>query len=292
MKISSRLKKQFAAATVAVATLLFAFTGCGDKDESSKSDENTATIIANKTVELTWNCLGNRPDKSGLNSQEEYCEWTRNSRTLDKGLQCEFNSNFDGTRPHFLTKNELNPLFNQTFANSQQFLVGGKEPTGQVREGIVASCIKRKGVCQGPGCVCGRKSDPQICAVIGTMVKNGCGVGLDAPAAKTVRTPTGKEEPKPIVALQIRIPQSLAANCFYKNQRLPNGTDVVIPGMDPAKEQTYVRCYFNPNTMPNIKKCDDVAKSLTIVTRIQAQGTCNFNAVAAALDGKTPNACQ
>ena len=247
-----------------------------------------------KSVDITWTCFSNRPDASGLNSQEEYCEWSRRSRSADDKLLCEFTSSFDATRPLFLTQNESSGRFPETFANSQQFLVGGVEPTGQVRGGIVPSCVKRAGECVSPDCVCGRKSDPQICAVLGTFTRNGCTPDAVATPQRTAAVPQGTQEPRPLVAVQLQIPRPLASNCFFKNQRNAAGADVVIPGVDPATEKTYVRCFFDKGQMPNIRKCDDVAKSLTVGARVRVKNptTCDFDKVKRALDGMTPDACR
>lgn len=286
----------FATALLAVGVLSACTVAPDGGDDELGIDTSAVTRIrdADKSVEITWTCFSNRPDVSGLNSQEEYCEWTRRSRPVDGKLQCDFTTGFDATRPFFLTQNETNSQFPETFANSQQFLVGGVEPTGQVREGIVPSCVSRAGQCVSPGCVCGRKSDPQICAVLGTFARNGCTAEAVASPQPTAAPPRGNQEPHPLVAVQLQIPRSLASNCFYRNQRTTAGVDVVVPGVDPATERTYVRCFFDKGQMPNIRKCDDVAKSLTAGARVRVTNpaACNFANVRRDLDGMTPDACK
>ncbi len=267
-----------------------------DEGETASGTEDALTRVHDddKSIDVSWTCHGNRPDSSGLNSQEEYCEWTRRTRPVDGGLQCDFNSNFDATRPFFLTQNEASGGFPQTFSNSQQFLVGGTEPTGERRNGLVPSCTSRAGKCVAPDCVCGRKSDPQLCAVLGTIARDGCQAQVVASAQRTAAAPKGTQEPKPIVALQLQIPRTLASNCFYKQQRSLAGQDVVVSGVDPATEKTYVRCYFAKGQMPNIQKCDDVARSLTVGARLKISNpaSCDFATVRRDLDGLTPDACQ
>jgi hypothetical protein len=264
-----------------------------EEGEASESDL-TRVNDADKSVDITWACASNRPDVSGLNSQEEYCEWTRRSRNPGGALQCDFNSNFDATRPYFLTQNEGNSSYPETFANSQQFLVGGTEPSGATRVGIVPSCVAQQGACIAPDCVCGRKSDPQICAVLGSFARNKCAPEVAAYSQVTAGRPVGGQERQPIVAVQLQIPRNLEKNCFYKAQRTAAGQDVNVPGVDPAKEKTYVRCFFDSKAMPNIQRCDDVARSITAGARVRVKnaGACNFARLKAELDGKTPNACR
>jgi len=283
---------------LAAFTVVAAIVAACGADNSSDDANNGSGVVgfgADNSLDIGWTCFGNRPDSSGLRSQEEYCEWTRAKRNAGGKLQCEFNTNFDATRPLFLTKNEKSASFPETFANSQQFLVGGTEPTGgEPKKGIVGSCVERKGQCVAPNCICGRKSDPQICAVLGSFARNKCTPEVVAQAQKTARKPVGIEEPNPIVAVQLRIGKTLAQNCFFKNQRTADGKDVVIPGVDPAQEKTYVRCFFDAGQMTNIASCDDAAKSIAAVARVRIKNPsdCNVAGLKSELDGKTPDACK
>lgn len=278
---------------VLTASVLVATAACvGDRDPVSNEADVTRVRDADRSVEITWTCSSNKPDQSGLNSQEEYCEWTRRNRTVDGKLQCDFNTSFDATRPFSLTMNERSGQFPATFANSQQFLVGGTEPTGERRVGLVPACVASNGTCVAPDCVCGRKSDPQICATLGAFARNRCTPELVTSPQKTAGVPKAGQEPNPIVAVQLQIPRPLARNCFYKNQQGAGGVDVPVPGVDPAVEKTYVRCFFDNGVMPNIARCDDVAKSLTVATQVRAKdASCNFSQLKTDLDGQTPDAC-
>ena len=297
--VTLRLTVQLGSVAFGLAVVGATSTACSvDVDEASSND--SAVTRVGEFIDVSWSCSANRPDSSGMNSQEEYCEWTRRGRSADGKLQCDFNSNFDATRPFFLTMNESQKTpagvktHPETFANSPEFLVGGTERTvdgPRVRKGLVPSCVQNRGVCRSPDCVCGRKSDPQLCAVLGSLARNRCEAEVVATPAKTAAQPTGLQPSKPLVAVQLQIPRSLKDVCSYKDQRNAAGEDVVIPGVKPDEERTYVRCFFDTGKMPNIQSCDDVATSLTVGAKIRPKN-CSLAAVKQELDGRTPNACQ
>lgn len=279
------------------AMILSLAGGCQTRDYNPENDAEVQTAsvsVADKTLKLDWLCLSNRPDNSGLNSQEEYCEWTRRARVAGGKLQCEFTTNFDMTRPLHLTMNKRNNSFNETFANSLAFLVGGSEPdTGTFRPGIIPSCQKTSGRCNSPDCVCGRKSDPQICGAIGAAARNGCKATPIAEVAKTFRAPNGSQHQKPLIAVRLDISPRLAKFCFHKLPLDGAGKEIAIAGVDETNERTHVRCFFPAGEMETIKKCDDVANFLKVTTAFKLEGgNCNVQAVSNAIQGKTPNACQ
>lgn len=236
-----------------------------------------------RLLSVSWQCISNRqePRNPKFNTQEEYCEWTRVNRVGDGKLMCEFNSNFDNGRPFFLTKNMGDPNFSQVFANSQPFLLGG----GGVK-GIFPACKQTKGRCGTGDCVCGRKSDPQLCATIGAFEREGCS-DIDARGLPTTKRNGGAG----VVGVQLQIPEGLKKNCFYKFQRDGAGNDIKIAGVDPETEKTYVRCFFDKGERAEFSGCDDVATRMIIKAHMKFPSCNKVSVIQAKLEGETPNAC-
>lgn len=253
-------------------------------------NESVNTSVAfseDRVLSVSWQCISNRqePLNSRLNTQEEYCEWTRVSRAVDFGipgkLMCEFNSNFDNGRPHFLTKNMKDPMYSQVFANSLPFLLGGEGI-----KGIFPACKETKGQCMGGDCVCGRKSDPQLCATIGAFEREGCS-DVAALGLQTTKRYGGTG----IVGVQLQIPEGLKKNCFYRHQQDQAGNNIAIKDVDPEKEKTFVQCFFDKTQRPEFSTCDDVATRL-IVKAYFSFPTCNkVEKIQTRLEGEAPNAC-
>jgi hypothetical protein len=312
--------------TVALTLAALSFAGAGCKARKfNDSQGNSTKVNSDRSINVEWQC-SSKTKEGGFFTQEEYCQWTRRSRAAGKHLRCEFTTNFDMTRPAFLTKetnigkfekNDYNNgkdvsgnPFTKVFSNSQAFLVGGEEPrnsrnAGTQRAGLIPTCAGQTtrrtiGVCHNDiTCVCDRKSDPQLCAVVGAVTKAGCTAKPVASAAtKNSVLPFAKSGviDKPLVAVTLNVGKSLKPYCAYKNQfnidSSGNEVAVDIAGVDPATEKTYVSCFLPSDKETHLTSCDMLADSILAQATIQAEGSCDIATLMDDLDGTTPDACR
>ena len=248
-----KINKVFRTAIILGILLLSA---CAKRSFNAKIKESMVDSSAKK-VTLDWSCQPNsKESKSSFFTQEEYCQWTRRARTDPKtqALRCEFTTNFDQSRPFFLTKEtDFNRYvdndfsagkdFEMVYSNSQAFLTGkfggpgaevepkNSRHPGVSRDGIFPTCTGvgplhpgELGNCHDDiTCVCNRKSDPQICAVAGAVAKRKCTV--KPVAFKAIQDPKYTKPgmlQNPLVVVQIAVDldrfKDLAPFCKYQHQ--------------------------------------------------------------------------
>lgn len=236
---------------------------------------------------ITWTCFGKgNKFPADFNSQEEYCEWTRQPVKFDgEGVKvtdtpteskieplsvakaCVFTTAFDQTRKFYLTKNvvgknnkfsdESNPFWATQF-NSYSFLVGGKEPDdGQNRKGIIGHCLEGNS-CTSPNCVPNRASDPQICDALNGLGDAGCSFDMKFSVSPSVTAGTvpASRMGDQIVKPQIMLDSVTKGACWYaKDPNLAAGK------INPLEEASLVVCDLDK---AKVAKCDDLAANLMV----------------------------
>jgi hypothetical protein len=269
--------------------------GCLPKRQSADSGAlglDPSRLKTEGLAAISWPCAGTGKEfPPGLNSQEEYCEWTRKpesfvgqgdkASTGDAGdinlpKACVFTNSFDQTRKFYLTKNTVgrrvdgsNP-FKETFANSYAFLVGGTEPdSGSLRKGIIGHCITGNG-CTAPNCVPTRASDPQICRALNQLGDKGCKVDVSFEVAPVITSGTvpAKRHGDRIVKPQLLVRNTIGDHCWYAvDPAIKPGLKNDKGQMFKASEQkTLVVC--NAEAL-KVNNCDLLANDITVVATLK-----------------------
>ena len=283
--------------TQAIPAVFLILLACVAPRQESGNDVVGQDLSGLKTTGIAvvdWSCFGKGKEHPvGRNSQEEYCEWTREpvafngvgslvsggpeqAITLPKA--CVFNTSFDQTREFFLTQkvvgvpgkfeNQSLPFWGTQF-NSYAFLVGGNEPdTRAFRKGIIGHCIERKS-CFQPNCVPDRASDPQICAALNTLGNKGCKVdtGFEvAPVVTAGKVAKGRIGDQ-IIKPQLAVRPTRAASCYYaRDPKFSQGA------ANASEQRTLFVCDASPSLVPS-KNCDDYAPDLSLSIQLKIEDT-------------------
>jgi hypothetical protein len=278
-------------ASIAILGIALAVTvSCKFRNFNSSAVKkvDTAKLQSDGIVLVDWKCSGTKtPNIQGLNSQEEYCEWTRAPELLGGREVCMFTTAFDGSRHYHLTKfqplppqktAQTNHNFYATQFNTYAFLRGGTQPDdNQFKPGIIAHCSKGN-PCTSPACVSSRASDPQICKGLNFLSRKGCNIEVDfqvAPLVTAGDIPPGKHGDQP-VKLQL-IPSELASKyCRYHldpvlQKKKPHA-------VNPSEERTLLVCDLEQSRKGS---CDGIADEITVLTTLKVTNP--------ECDGGTPN---
>jgi hypothetical protein len=282
VKTNSAKFGKFKSAAKACAFLVMVFS-CKIRNHDSSADTlntaNTSSTAAKGSDVKTvfWKCSGRgKMHPAGLNSQEEYCEWTRKpvpfdgSGTMVGSTQkenlklanaCVFTTSFDQTREYFLTKSTVgvagiyklksHPFWGTQF-NSYAYCLGG-------------------GACVGPNCVSSRASDPQICKTLNFFKKQKVPCQVDetfevAPIVTAGAVPSGRlgdKIVKPQLALSDATTFSPPPKCYFAMDPKLSDTskNAKGQGVDPALERTLLVCDAEVNKVTN---CDDFAAEIMV----------------------------
>jgi hypothetical protein len=287
---------------IAAAVFGQLFGACRSRNlggESEVLEVDTSLLRTKGLAVIDWSCSGTgKSNRSGDNSQEEYCEWNRKPQafrgsgvavtaanatdgkldTIDVPRACVFTTAFDQSRQFYLTKQVLGQAAKKsdkagadwaTQFNSYAFLVGGTEPdTGARRDGIIGHCLSGKS-CVLPdnpkekvNCVPDRASDPQICRALNELGRKGCQVDTKYEIAPVVTASTvgaGRMGDQ-IVRPQLVVTPTLASKCWYVRDPRDTGAKV-----QPASDRTLVVCEADPA----IAHCDGLADKVSVTVTLK-----------------------
>ena len=284
---------------IAAAAVVQVFGSCRSREMGGGSDVvevDTSQLRTKGLAVIDWSCSGTgKTNRSGDNSQEEYCEWNRKPQPfkgsgiavntasgtggqiapVDVARACVFTTAFDQSRQFFLTKqvvgqparksDQAGPDWATQF-NSYAFLVGGTEPdTGARRDGIIGHCLGRK-QCFSPNCVPDRASDPQICRALNSLGDRGCQVDTKFEIAPVVTASTvgaGRMGDQ-IVRPQLVVAPILASKCFFARDPKDAGSKI-----QPANDRTLVVCEADPA----IAHCDGLADKVSVAVTLKIKDT-------------------
>lgn len=265
-------------------------------NESESNEIHTDKLQSEGKVIVEWKCSGiGNTNNQGLNSQEEYCEWTRQPETLGGRKVCFYTTAFDGSRKYRLTKSQPKPpgKFSQqdnpfwaTQFNSYAFLRGGSEPdTGEARKGIIGHCIEGN-KCFSPNCVPDRASDPEICKGLNFLGSKGCKVEADfqvAPVVTAGSVPEGTHGDKPVKP-QLAISEDATRYCTYEvDPELQKNK----PGVVNANvERTLVKCDVEKSGMSS---CDAIAGQLSVMVTLKLSNPQCVGGTGGGGGGNTPS---
>ena len=279
-------------AAVVVAQVLGACRSRNMDGGSEVVEVDTSLLRTKGIAVIDWSCSGTgKSNRSGDNSQEEYCEWNRKPQSfrgsgvavtaanatggqleaVDVPRACVFTTSFDQSRQFFLTKqvvgqsakksDKADPDWATQF-NSYAYLVGGREPdTGVRRDGIIGHCLRRN-QCFSPNCVPDRASDPQICRALNSLGDRGCQVDTSFEIAPvvTVNTVAAGRMGDQVVRPQIVVAPTLASKCWYVRDPRDAGSKV-----QPANDRTLVVCEADPA----IAHCDGLADKVSVAVTLK-----------------------
>lgn len=256
---------------------------------------NTTNVsLRNDIATVDWACSGTgKQHPVGYNSQEEYCEWTRQpivfsghgKRILTDGAEslnlaqaCLFTTSFDQTRSFYLTHNVLgkdksqsNPFWATQF-NSYAFLVGGREPdSGIERKGIIGHCISGES-CYAPNCVPDRASDPQICRALNQFGERGCKIDMDFEIAPVITSKSVLEghHGDRVVKPRLSVRPTIASHCWYVEDKniSENLENTNGQRFNPEEQRTLVACDARAL---NVSNCDAIAPDIASVVALRIE---------------------
>lgn len=281
---------------IAATLSLILLTQCVPRKGSDGSELRASPDFSRLKTEglatIGWPCAGTGTEfPPGLNSQEEYCEWTRTPESytgtavkieggapsvINVPKACIFNNSFDQSRKYFLTRHTVgtrvtsaNP-FKETYANSYAFLVGGKEPDSpSVKTGIIGHCISGNS-CTAPNCVPNRASDPQICRALNQLGDRKCqvDVGFEVAPVITATTVPPNRHGDRVVKPQLLVRNTIFDNCWYaEDPAIKSGlTNSKGQLFNAAEQRTLVVCDAKAL---NINNCDQIANDITVVATLK-----------------------
>jgi hypothetical protein len=298
-KEGKSMKRTAGKIVIAAAAVVQVFGSCRSREMGAGSEVvevDTSLLRTKGLAVIDWSCSGTgKSNRSGDNSQEEYCEWNRKPQpfkgsgiavnaanssggqvgSVDVARACVFTTAFDQSRQFFLTKqvvgqpakksDQAGPDWATQF-NSYAFLVGGTEPdTGARRDGIIGHCLGRK-QCFSPNCVPDRASDPQICRALNSLGDRGCQVDTKFEIAPVVTASTvgaGRMGDQ-IVRPQLVVAPILASKCWFARDPKDAGSKV-----QPVSDRTLVVCEAGPS----IAHCDGLADKVSVAVTLKIKDT-------------------
>jgi hypothetical protein len=252
----------------------------------------TGVAVKKNIATVDWPCSGTgKQHPAGFNSQEEYCEWTRNpvvfngrGQKLRDGSQgavnlqkaCVFTTSFDQSRMYFLTQRVVGQdkgqggQFWATQFNSYAYLVGGREPdTGIERTGIVQHCMSGQD-CFAPNCIPDRASDPQICRALNQLGRRMCKVDINhevAPVITAKQVAAGRHGDR-VIKPQLSVRPTIAPHCWFVDDPIvPTGLESAKgESFNSAQQKTLLAC---DASALNVSNCDSLAPDVAAVVTLK-----------------------